>query len=679
MARPTVVVASSFYHNPVSESADGASRKQRKARHPPPNTSPARKYAAQARRAIFMSPPNDAVGDGRGSLSGSATDTGTGTGTASGTPGYGPGLSASARRPIPARPPLASPFPAVGSASASASGFLSPPRSARASPAPLSPISPLAFTPPATPAPSPQQAPHLARASPQHKKQVGSARGPQLLSSRGPKRSSPPKRFNSRDVRANYLTKLGIDVAVDKSSKTSTLQTAFNVLNVYVGLGLLSNAYVLRRGGVVSVALMALICIVCNYTGKIIVRCFMHADWRGDAAGDASYPNLGAAVMGRFGKVLVEVIISLEFSGAACMCLIIIWQSVHALLPHVSIWYVVAGSVGLLAPIVCIRSFAKLSFINLIGMLCSALVTAVVTGWFVQGLATDELATGETKVVEFGSFPLITGMLLVSQSGHAALPSIRKNMLNPKAYERMLDATFVVMFLIYAAMGVLGYLRFGDGADVLITTNLITVDTASTVAQIIGKFCVGFVALNSLTTVPTILTVLAEVPEDYLLRFLKRRAAARRRAHLPRVVAPTSPVHIQGGGGGAPPRHMLALDAIGSLAAPAITTSSWHFVVLATAVRILVFAGLVVLALNAYYVLDYLESLLGGICSILTSIVFPAAFHLALFYNKLTPAIRLLDAAIAILGTAALVYITISDSLSLKSQLASLNGEVSLM
>ena len=477
-------------------------------------------------------------------------------------------------------------------------------------------------------------------------------------------------------MRAKYLAQLGI-TAEPEPDKTSTLQTAFNVLNVYVGLGLLSNAYVLRKGGITSVALMALICLVCNYTGKIIVRCFLHADWVANNAGDASYPNLGAAALGRAGKYIVEVVISLEFAGATCMCLIIIWKSLADMMPDVNIWILVAITSGLLAPIVCIRSFESLSIINLIGMVCSALVTAVVTGWFVQGLVGDSLA-GDYKVAEFGSYPLVTGMLLVSQSGHAALPSIRKNMRKPKEYERMLDITFVAMFLIYAAMGLFGYLRFGAHADVLITTNLLTVDS-SLFSTVLGKFCVGFVALNSFSTVPTIIAILAEVPEAYLLGFLKARATARRRAHLP-VAVPVAASTIQTMYDSVPQTHVLAINPrSATLARPGVSESSWSFVFIASVVRVVMFGALVLLALNAFYILDYLESLLGGICSILTSIVFPALFHLILFRKSLSTPIKILDAAIVVVGLAALVYIVVSDSLSLRSQLSSLDGKYSLM
>ena len=91
------------------------------------------------------------------------------------------------------------------------------------------------------------------------------------------------------------------------------------------------------------------------------------------------------------------------------------------------------------------------------------------------------------------------------------------------------------------------------------------------------------------------------------------------------------------------------------------------------------FGALVLVAFNAFYILDYLESLLGGICSILTSIVFPALFHLILFRKSLSTPIKILDAAIVVVGLAALVYIVVSDSLSLRSQLSSLDGKYSLM
>ncbi len=60
--------------------------------------------------------------------------------------------------------------------------------------------------------------------------------------------------------------------------------------------------------------------------------------------------------------------------------------------------------------------------------------------------------------------------------------------------------------------------------------------------------------------------------------------------------------------------------------------------------------------------LDSLQSLVGGVCSISTSLVLPSACHLRLCWRDLGPLGRLADGAIVVLGSLMLVYIVYSNA-----------------
>eukprot|EP00854_Cymbomonas_tetramitiformis_P024230 gene24230-29427_t len=119
----------------------------------------------------------------------------------------------------------------------------------------------------------------------------------------------------------------------EEDGKSSLTQSVFNVINTYVGLGLLSKPYAVKLGGWVSLAVLLVLTCLFNFTGKLVVRSFERIP--GGRQGAPSYAELGKATLGSFGYYLVSLITSLEFFGGACMCLIIVWQCAEQLLPHV--------------------------------------------------------------------------------------------------------------------------------------------------------------------------------------------------------------------------------------------------------------------------------------------------------------------------------------------------------
>jgi vesicular inhibitory amino acid transporter len=46
-------------------------------------------------------------------------------------------------------------------------------------------------------------------------------------------------------------------------------------------------------------------------------------------------------------------------------------------------------------------------------------------------------------------------------SGHAVFPSLYRDMAEPKRYDRMVDTTYLITFVVYLIMAVSGYMMFG--------------------------------------------------------------------------------------------------------------------------------------------------------------------------------------------------------------------------
>eukprot|EP00271_Cylindrocystis_brebissonii_P005064 TRINITY_DN17004_c0_g1_i1.p1 TRINITY_DN17004_c0_g1~~TRINITY_DN17004_c0_g1_i1.p1 ORF type:complete len:504 (+),score=52.01 TRINITY_DN17004_c0_g1_i1:183-1694(+) len=371
------------------------------------------------------------------------------------------------------------------------------------------------------------------------------------------------------------------------------LQTVLNTVNLYVGVGLLSTGYAVKLGGWVSLLVLALSTYVFSWTAKLLC-------WAAEALPPdvpPSYPNIGKAALGPAGQWLVMGSVLLEFWGAQGMCLIVLWQSIALLLPAgpfcipffpqvcLSARYLaVACSTLLVVPAVLIRSFSRLTSVSLSGVAGSILLCAVVLIAYALDphSAQVELPAAHLhEVVHWRFLPIAAGIFIVSLSGHAGLPSLRRSMQRPQNFESCINATFFIMFCLYASMGACAYAYFGDSLQVLITASL---DHSSSVAGFLlinlGPFSVSvsealtvLVILSVYSTIPPLVYVMAELVVDLAEGRLHRHPAAG---------------------------------------------------FLEPAVRLLVLLIGYVSALIGYDVLAHVESLVGGVCSVMVSLVLPA-------------------------------------------------------
>tara|TARA_B110001452_G_scaffold259202_1_gene255282 strand:+ start:144 stop:1580 length:1437 start_codon:yes stop_codon:yes gene_type:complete len=323
----------------------------------------------------------------------------------------------------------------------------------------------------------------------------------------------------------------------------SVSSSVFSVLNVYVGLGLLSKPYAFEQGGWISLPALAILCVVANVTGKLIVRSFAKLPKE-----DQSYVRLGEKAFGAAGAWAVRIVIALELFGAEIVLLIFVWKNALLLAP----WYmpdaaISESSVALImtlvaTPTVWALDFGSLGPISLIGVVASVLIVFVTVGvavtYFTKAtLSGAELPPFELQPVGSG-LPMAVGIFILSLGGHAALPGVYSAMATPERFDRMLDISMMCMFAIYASVGMAGYVAYGwleqEEVDVLITANMAHDGRGLVPLQLPGHYWrhtagVGrtmslestimtlAVVAKSFTAISPVLAVLADLPEQLLL------------------------------------------------------------------------------------------------------------------------------------------------------------------
>ncbi|CAI5957170.1 unnamed protein product [Closterium sp. NIES-64] len=494
------------------------------------------------------------------------------------------------------------------------------------------------------------------------------------------------------------------------------LQTDFQtVLNT---VGLLSMGYAVMLGGWMSLLVLALCTTLFCTTARLLCHAF-------DALPPStlqSYPALARFAFGLPGEWAVMVAVLFEFWGALGMCLIIVWQSALIFLPPLPTLclpsfatsaadasapsaaplcllprhLVIAASLALVIPTVLVRSFARLTNVALSGvasstLLCSgnsylSLVPVMLGTWASDpsSAALPEPRAHHHSTVSWSHLPMAAGIFMVSLSGHAGLPSLRRSMRTPEHFDQCIIVTFSSMFLLpppcssceptamlllYATMGGFAYLYFGDSVRVLVTASLAdaraaawshhalyatmggfaylyfgdsvrvlvtaSLDDAGAAAGIIllqwGSVSVSLSALLSLlvaasvfTTIPALVYVMSELILD-----LSARLGLPVSSHKPTPSA-ADPVadgaeSVCPADGGLPPPQCSAqpVPHRHSAIAEGITRVAVTFVGYLTAYL-------------TYDVLDRVESVVGGVCSVGVSMVLPAVIFDRLYSHQLS-------------------------------------------
>ncbi|CAI5995097.1 unnamed protein product [Closterium sp. NIES-65] len=146
----------------------------------------------------------------------------------------------------------------------------------------------------------------------------------------------------------------------------------------------------------------------------------------------------------------------------------------------------------LIIPTVLARSIARLTKSALSGAASSALLACILSSSKSPSVtsfkcppslarislsdpssaALPEPRAHHHSTVSWSHLPMAAGIFMVSLSGHAGLPSLRRSMRTPQHFDQCIIVTFSSMFLLYATMGGFAYLYFGDSVCVLVTASL---------------------------------------------------------------------------------------------------------------------------------------------------------------------------------------------------------------
>jgi len=289
---------------------------------------------------------------------------------------------------------------------------------------------------------------------------------------------------------------------------SSNMQTAFNIVNNYVGMVLLSMSYCFVTAGWLALPLLALLTAFGAYTGALIVASYEAVRDSGETI--PSYANIGERACGAGAKWLVIISSVVENLFALVSMNVITWKNAALLLPMLPLRIVIALCVLLSFPTNYLRNFSVLSFLSAFGVLCVIFI-CVVIGY---SLLEDSAATGvDRKSYDVLGVPMSASIMLAGLTGHVGLPPMYASMRTPAAFYSTLGASFTFMFFLYGFIGAAGYYLYGAGGHVLITVDM-SLAATSALEQVLVSVVLAGITFKLFASCPMCVVVLTDIVEN---------------------------------------------------------------------------------------------------------------------------------------------------------------------
>jgi solute carrier family 32 (vesicular inhibitory amino acid transporter) len=279
-----------------------------------------------------------------------------------------------------------------------------------------------------------------------------------------------------------------------KEGKSTFTQCVFNLANILMGVGLLGLPYVFKSagwyGGFFCLSSFGLI----TWRTSILIGRELNGDPRPasrfvdspfksplmpGSAPEArllppihSFPDIARVAFGSKGCLILSVILYFELFSCICVFFVAIGDHLHNLFPSISVaMHMAIVSVISIVPTILLHTPALLSYLSMVGTLATiTVVSSVILAACLYGDLAPQVAKNEGIVTDEPyhiywrpqGLAVAFGLVAYCFSGHAIVPAIYTSMNNPQDFEGMVTATYVVVVSACMAVAIAGYYMFGD-------------------------------------------------------------------------------------------------------------------------------------------------------------------------------------------------------------------------
>lgn len=277
-----------------------------------------------------------------------------------------------------------------------------------------------------------------------------------------------------RKLRGATMTVSILEKASD-DRRASAWLAGWNVTNLIQGTGILGVPYAVMMGGWAAVAIIAIVALICCYTGKLLVDCLYVESKRTGQRKRAyvNYPEVGEAAWPGWGNRIVSVVQVCEMFGGVIMYIVLLATVFNDILNNLTPldiyqWAVVCAYVAL--PGIFITRVSVIAWISMISVF--ALLASI--GTIIIYCITEYRDMALSNIPRFDpqKFPIGFGIIVFSYCAHAVFPGVEGSMREPKQFPMMMNAAFGLAAVVKVLLGLLAVLRFGNDTEQVITVNM---------------------------------------------------------------------------------------------------------------------------------------------------------------------------------------------------------------
>lgn len=284
-----------------------------------------------------------------------------------------------------------------------------------------------------------------------------------------PKSSRTPEKLNSSSARANKL-----DIPPEDSKDGHNKRMALvELINIFVGAGVLQLPFALYFAGWVGIIVLLLITAIMAFTASLVIESMraLETDPLLDPSGLKDYQVLGRAAFGGYGEAFVVTMFNIELFSYLSYFLVLGADNIPPLIGcSLNTAMLVSALVGLLTCCVPTRALAPISAIGF------WMIIGVVIALIMSGVALPEHVNADDRA-SMGSMHgilTLTGITCVSFAGHPMLPSMyaRCNQDAKDAYLKLVWVGLFISGIIYASFAALGFHFYGSFVEDSIMLNI---------------------------------------------------------------------------------------------------------------------------------------------------------------------------------------------------------------
>lgn len=268
------------------------------------------------------------------------------------------------------------------------------------------------------------------------------------------------------------LTPVGLSLPLSQAGDMvtegvlSVSQTVYNLINIIIGVGVLSVPYALKMSGYFALILVVIVIYITATTGKWLGASVDMAAWSEEAEhvppSGRGYGFLALVSVGPKFGVLINFITVLEIWFALVTFVVLNGVNAGVVWPDLNpqIAQRILMIISLLFAFVPPGMFSYLSLISSSAMVVAAILMVIATismHHWARPLHTE----GEAALLNIENIPRSVGIIVFCFAGHPCFPGVQASMKAPSKWKRAVYISFGVAFAYYFAFGYLGFMVFG--------------------------------------------------------------------------------------------------------------------------------------------------------------------------------------------------------------------------